>query len=139
MMGEISRRSGGPAAPHVSHRTGRDVDIGYILTPGALGDRWWKRADEETFDVEKNWFLVKALLATGRVQQIFMSSKLQRMMVKLARRELPPERVAELFRVANHDYDVRTVITHSDGHVDHMHVRFRCPRGSRGCRARSRY
>ena len=138
-LGEISARTGGRARPHVSHRTGRDVDIGYILQPGALGDRHWRAADEETFDVEKNWFLIKALVDTGRVQSIFVSSRLQKLLIEEARKELSEEEVARYFRHARAESEDRPLISHWKGHRDHMHVRFKCHPDNRRCQASSRY
>jgi murein endopeptidase len=138
-MGEISARGGGRVRPHVSHRSGRDVDIGYILRPGALGDRHWAAATEETFDAEKNWFLIKALIDTGRVQTIFMSSRLQRLLVEEARKELSEEELAPYFRHAQAETDERPMIVHWKGHRDHMHVRFKCNPEHRRCQPHSRY
>lgn len=138
-LGEISARGGGRARPHVSHRTGRDVDIGYILRPGALGDRHWRAATEETFDAEKNWFLIKALVDTGRVHSIFVSSRLQRLLIEEARKTLTEEELAPYFRYAQADSDDRPLISHWRGHRDHMHVRFKCEPDNRRCQANSRY
>jgi murein endopeptidase len=137
-LGDLSDRNGGRLAPHKSHRTGRDVDIGYILLPGTRGERYWQRADEQSFDVEKNWFLVKALIETGNVQQIFMSARLQVLLLPLAERELSPEQVARYFRRQNPDPRSPSVIKHWKGHLDHMHVRFRCEEGNARCVSRSR-
>jgi murein endopeptidase len=136
-LGEISARRGGRARPHVSHRTGRDVDIGYILRPGALGDRHWAAATEETFDAEKNWFLIKTLVETGRVQTIFMSSRLQRLLIEEARKELDEEALATYFRYARVESDERPILVHWRGHRDHMHVRFKCHPDDRRCRSSS--
>src|SRR5690606_27405971 len=135
-VGEISSRRGGRARPHVSHRTGRDVDLGYVLLPGTEG-RHWKRANEGNFDVEKNWALIRALVDTGEVQQIFISRRLQRLLEPLARAELGAEEFARYFRVPGHDPEQAPLLRHQDGHRDHMHVRFRCEHGNARCRSRS--
>ena len=137
-VGDLSNRKGGRLSPHKSHRTGRDVDIGYIVAPGARGERYWQRADEETFDAERNWFLVKALIETGNVQQIFMSSRLQKLIMPLAERELSPEQMARYFRRANPDPRSPSIVKHWKGHLDHMHVRFRCEEGNARCVSKSR-
>lgn len=135
-VGEISGRRGGRAHPHSSHRSGRDVDLGYILLPGAEGKQW-KRADEQNFDVEKNWALIKALVATGEVQVIFISGKLQRLLEPIARAELGAEEFGRYFRVPGQAPDHAPILRHWDGHRDHMHVRFRCEPGNTRCRSRS--
>ncbi len=137
-LGDLSDRNGGRLAPHKSHRTGRDVDIGYVLLPETRGERYWQRADEQSFDAEKNWFLVKALVETGNVQQIFMSVRLQKLIMPLAERELSPDQMARYFRRANPDPRSPSIIKHWKGHLDHMHVRFRCEEGNARCVSRSR-
>lgn len=137
-LGDLSDRNGGRLKPHRSHRTGRDVDIGYILHPSSRGERYWQRADEVSFDAEKNWFLVKALIETGDVQQIFMSVRLQKLILPLAQRELSPDQLARYFRRENPDPRSPSIIKHWKGHLDHMHVRFRCEEGNGRCVAKSR-
>ncbi|MBL4689654.1 MAG: penicillin-insensitive murein endopeptidase [Nannocystaceae bacterium] len=133
-IGELSYRRGGRAWPHVSHRTGRDVDIGYVMKPGVLRQRYWRRADETTLDVEKTWTLIKALGDTNRVQRIFISSRLQRVIKAHARTVDTEEEVAKYFRTAGAGPKQRYLITHENGHRDHLHVRFRCDAADRRCR-----
>jgi murein endopeptidase len=135
-LGDISFRRGGRISPHVSHRTGRDVDIGYVTVPDQLKDRYWQNANAESFDVERNWTLVRALIETGRVQQIFMSVRLQKLLLERAKQDLTPEQLADYFRIANADHHERSIIKHWKGHRNHMHVRFRCEPGNSRCRAR---
>ncbi|MEM7152093.1 MAG: penicillin-insensitive murein endopeptidase [Myxococcota bacterium] len=135
-VGEISARRGGRAAPHRSHRTGRDVDLGYILSDGLEHERW-QRANADNFDVERNWALIRALVETGEVQQIFISIRLQRLLRPLARRELSEEEFARYFRVPGRESETPPILKHWDGHRDHMHVRFRCGSGESRCRSRS--
>ncbi len=135
-VGEISARRGGRALPHRSHRTGRDVDLGYVLVAGTEGKRW-KRADEDNFDVEKNWVLIQALVATGEVQQIFISSRLQRLLKPLAKAQLSEQEYARYFRVPDGGPEQVPILKHWDGHRDHMHVRFHCEDGNGRCRSRS--
>lgn len=137
-LGDLSDRNGGRLSPHVSHRSGRDVDIGYIIHPDKRGERYWQNAKEDSFDVEKNWYLVKALIETGNVQQIFMSARLQAMLMPLAEKELSEDQLARYFRKANPDPSSPSVIKHWRGHLDHMHVRFTCEAENRRCISRSR-
>lgn len=136
LVGELSARRGGRAAPHRSHRTGRDVDIGYILDAEIEGTRW-KQANSDNFDVEKNWALIQALVDTGEVQQIFISSRLQRLLRPVARQQLDDEQFARYFRVPGADPSQAPILKHWDGHRDHMHVRFYCEDGNSRCRSRS--
>lgn len=135
-LGDISFRRGGRISPHVSHRTGRDVDIGYVIRPEHRKDRYWQNANEQSFDVERNWTLIHALIETGRVQQIFMSSRLQRLLIERAKQDLTPEQLAHYFRIKNPNPRERSIIKHWKGHRNHMHVRFVCEPGNDRCRSR---
>jgi hypothetical protein len=80
---------------------------------------------------------------TGRVQKIFVSSRLQRLLLAEARKELSEEELARYFRHARARIDDPTdegpILVHWKGHLDHMHVRFECPPGHRRCLPNSRH
>jgi hypothetical protein len=135
-VGEISGPRGGRAHPHSSHRSGRDVDLGYVLLPGTEGEQW-KRANLDNFDVEKNWALIKALVDTGEVQTIGISSKLQRLLEPVARADIGDEALGRYFWQPGGGPEQDPILRHWDGHRDHMHVRFRCEAGNARCRSRS--
>lgn len=135
-VGEISSPRGGPAHPHSSHRSGRDVDLGYVLLPGTEGEQW-KQASAENFDVEKNWALIRALVDTGEVQTIGISSKLQRLLEPVARADIGEEELGRYFWRPGGGSAQEPILRHWDGHRDHMHVRFRCEQGNTRCRSRS--
>ncbi len=67
-----------------------------------------------------------------------MSVRLQKLIMPLAERELSDEQMARYFRRANPDPRSPSVIKHWKGHLDHMHVRFRCEEGNARCVSRSR-
>ncbi|MFO0635505.1 MAG: penicillin-insensitive murein endopeptidase [Nannocystaceae bacterium] len=137
-VGELSRRSGGRIEPHVSHRSGRDVDIGYVMRgPVGKDERFWRTATPKNLDVARTWAFVQALLDTGEVQQIFISSKIQKLLAREARKTLPPEQVALIFSAVNRDPKIHTLVRHEHGHRDHMHVRFVCEAGNLRCRTSS--
>jgi murein endopeptidase len=138
-IGEISRRAGGRIAPHVSHRSGRDVDIGYVMKVNpSENERFWRTADAKNVDAPRTWAFLQALIATGEVQQIFISAKLQPILAREAAKTLSREEVALIFSAMNPDPNVHTIVKHESGHRDHMHVRFGCERGNVRCRAQSR-
>lgn len=136
-LGDLSMARGGRLSPHVSHRTGRDIDIGFILHEDRRKDRYWERARPSTFDAEKNWFLIRSLVETGRVQTIFMGARLQRELLPFARRDLTSDELARYFPSADKGHKYISVLRHWKGHMDHMHVRFHCEPGNRRCRSNS--
>lgn len=137
-LGEFSLRRGGKVAPHKSHQSGRDVDIGYVLHKGTPlrtdGDGRFTRATVETLDAERTWFFVRELLRTGEVQHIYMGLRLQRRLYEHALTTEDRGDLDQYFRWASDDPRTPAVIRYQRGHHDHMHVRFRCPAGHPRCR-----
>ena len=127
-LGDLSARRGGRIGPHRSHQSGRDVDIRFVST--ALRDDGTPRlrTTEETFDAAANWFVVKRLLASGEVQSIYMSAKVQRWLREQAIANVGADAARTYFESISHEH----------GHRHHMHVRFRCPDGHDACRERTK-
>jgi penicillin-insensitive murein endopeptidase len=137
-VGDASTRTGGgPLAPHLSHRSGVDVDLLlYVATlegapvdsPGFVHfgadglarddahDRWLR------LDVEREWLLVRALLEDpeARVQWLFVSDVVQALLVDWA---LARGESLETVRRAR-----ETMLQPKPGgiHDDHVHVRIAC-------------
>jgi murein endopeptidase len=128
VVGELSSRSGGRIRPHSSHQSGRDVDLGYVVSEPAPPNGRWPKVTPETFDAEINWSFVRALVETGEVERIFIDARLQRQLLEAARSELPEEDLGQWFSVAapTRRAASRATIAHWAGHDDHLHVRFRC-------------
>ncbi len=138
-VGEIARRRGGRASPHASHRTGRDVDLGYIGTEEDDGEVRWKRMGESTLDAEKSWFLIHEMIKSGNVDTIFISSRLQKFLYREAKAQgLPEEELRRIFQHPRHEDSPSAIIKHWRGHVNHMHVRFRCEDWNTRCRGERR-
>ncbi len=137
-VGELSRRRGGRIRPHNSHRTGRDIDLGYLHT-SEPEDKKWVRTTSKNFDLQRNWELVEAILNTGNVQSIYMSARVQRRLYKHAKASGVPQALLDTyFQHPRRPGSELAVIRHSRGHHNHFHVRFRCEDWNRRCRARSR-
>ncbi|MEZ4449752.1 MAG: penicillin-insensitive murein endopeptidase [Nannocystaceae bacterium] len=133
-VGELAGRKGGKARPHRSHRSGRDVDLGYIVLGEDDGEIRWRRMHKGNFDAEKNWFLIHEMIKTGNVETIFVSRKLQPLLYEIAKQELSEEELAGIFQHPRGLGGTDPVIRHWKGHHDHMHVRFRCEADNRRCR-----
>ncbi|HIA00984.1 MAG TPA: hypothetical protein EYN06_10525 [Myxococcales bacterium] len=145
VLGSISREGGGHMFPHKSHQSGRDVDIlFYMLNPegqpkkskgfykfDANGRCTHKRCEGWTFDVARNWELVRTLVWSARpyVQYAFVSTGLKGKLLKYARAhgEHP-----EIIRRAK---QVLLQPKSSSPHADHFHVRIYCTKDEKkkGC------
>jgi penicillin-insensitive murein endopeptidase len=146
VIGSISAQSGGKLGRHKSHQTGRDVDIvfyardpegkrhrgvGFYDFDGA-GNCVHARCKGWSFDVQRNWWLVRTLVWSKRpeVQYIFVSDPLRKLMLDYARkRQEHPEILRRAERVLAQPGN-------SSPHADHFHVRIYCSAKdkTRGCR-----
>lgn len=125
-VGDISLRGGGVFPPHLSHRDGRDVDIGYVLRGADADTLRFVGAERGNLDVARSWALIEAILATGRVHYIFMDYGLQRIFYEhAAAAGASPQRLDELLQYPRGEGVSAGVIRHWRGHRNHFHVRFR--------------
>ncbi len=134
-VGDLSRPGGGRFRPHVSHQSGRDVDLGFYLldrrsTPvnvhlfvrlnnKAMGIQW---GNLYKFDAARNWALIESLLShsTTDVQHIFVANAIKRRLLQQAVKEgANPEVLMRARRVI-------TQPRHGAPHRSHFHVRVYC-------------
>ena len=125
-IGDISKRGGGALHPHLSHRQGRDVDVGYVLL-GADGQRTrFSGVTRSNLDVARTWALVKAFVDTGNVEVIFMDYGLQQQLYEFAKeRGVGDDELDELFQYPRGRGRSHGMIRHWRSHQHHFHVRFR--------------
>jgi LysM repeat protein len=126
LMGDISKRGGGTLNPHASHRTGRDVDVGYVLT-GEHGNRTrFSGVNRENLDLARTWALVKAFLDTHEVLYIFMDYGHQKLLYDHARSQgVSARELDELFQYPRGRGRSHGIVRHWPSHKHHFHVRFR--------------
>jgi penicillin-insensitive murein endopeptidase len=120
-LGDISAQAGGPISPHLSHQSGRDVDIAYFY----LGEqRWYRRGNATNLDLERNWTFVRALVTETDVELIFMDNSIQALLRDYAV-SIGEDRswVDGLFGRGGE----RAIIRYARGHATHVHVRFYNP------------
>lgn len=134
-VGDLSRPGGGRFRPHVSHQSGRDVDLGFYLldrrsTPvnahlfvrlnnRAMGIQW---GNLYKFDAARNWALIESLLShpTTDVQHIFVANAIKRRLIHQAVKEgANPEVLMRARRAI-------TQPRHGAPHRSHFHVRIYC-------------
>lgn len=136
-VGDLSTRTGGQLLPHLSHRSGRDVDLLLYLTtldgapvesPGFIhvgtdGLAWDEKGKRFLrFDVERTWLLVKTLVEDpeARVQWVFANRIVEALLVQWARAR--GERGDTILRAM----DVMLEPHPGGPHDDHIHVRTAC-------------
>jgi murein endopeptidase len=122
-IGHLSAQKGGPLRPHVSHQSGRDVDVGFYYSGEPNG--WYRRATNDNLDVARTWWLVRTLVLETDIEMILLDQSLISLIEHHAvesgeRREW----VESLFHPRN---GRSAVVRHASGHATHLHLRFYNP------------
>lgn len=131
VIGAISKKSGGRISPHSSHQSGRDVDI---RMPAKKGVKSSEMDDPSDIDWNATWGLIRALVATGEVQYIFMSHSRQKYLYEAAKKA--GAKKDELERIIQYPHKAKTnngIVRHAKGHDVHIHVRFTCASNETKC------
>jgi len=126
MIADISKLGGGRLPPHVSHQSGRDVDVTYYrLTDEAPT---FSRARVSELDLKRNWTFIRTLLVDHDIEYIFASRPIQRALYAYAESlGEHPAFLDRVFEVGTHGHrNARGIVRFSPGHDDHMHIRFAC-------------
>jgi murein endopeptidase len=124
LLGSMSFRHGGPLPGHVSHQTGRDIDIRLPLLTSVPPNFAVK---PNRIDWAALWYLLEAFADSGSVQIIFLDYELQEALYKAATAMgVSEERRREILQWPRGPKAFRGVVRHSPGHDNHIHVRFSC-------------
>ncbi len=143
-VGNLSRKNGGDIVWSHSHNSGRDADLAFYVhlvdsgkvvpAPDLMHFDEQGIAKEDPnyrFDVERNWSLIRALLAdeTINIQWIFVSIPLEELMLSHAQSRGDSSELIERAREVLHQP------TDALPHDDHFHLRIGCSKSDRveGC------
>lgn len=128
-LGHISKPGGGHLSPHLSHQSGRDVDIGFYYKSKRA---WYRRATNDTLDVERTWTFVKALITQTDVEFLFIDRWVQILLKNHATKLGEDETwLAQVFKGSA---ERPALIRHAAGHATHIHVRFFNPKAQENAR-----
>ncbi len=134
VVGNLSQRNGGEFGPHASHQSGRDVDIGYFHKKKYQPVTQLIHTTPKTLDPRKTWNLLQCFLDSGQVSYVFINYELQKALYEhLEQRRFKKAYIDRLFQYPRKSGG-GGIIQHSDGHDDHIHIRFVCPKGDKRCR-----
>jgi murein endopeptidase len=129
LIGAISKKGGGRLRPHSSHQSGRDVDIRLPL----------KRTDGSADDVndvdwDATWALILALVATGEVEYIFLTTDRQKHLLKAAKRAgASKDMIDRMLQYPETSGNKNGIVRNQKGHTAHIHVRFTCAANETHC------
>ncbi len=122
-VGDISRPDGGHFVPHVSHQSGRDVDVGFYYLDNS---QWYAKADASNLDMARTWAFIKTTITETDLQVIFIDRSLITLFRDYATEQgEDPEWIAQVF--GSPDTTLRPMLMHEDGHQTHLHVRYYNP------------
>ncbi len=139
-VGDLSSEHGGPLAPHGSHQTGRDADVGFYVLDGQsqplpqgtlveiAQDGTGRRLGATVrFDDARNWALLIALVddPMAEVQHVLIVAHLRRRLLEYGKAIEAPEDAYRRVEL------VTAPIRGSENHDDHFHVRIYCSVGDR--------
>jgi murein endopeptidase len=124
-VGDMSWLGGGRMPPHASHKRGWDIDVGYFRAAHAAVPYFFFHTNSKTVDPKRTWALVRELLATGRVEYIFMARNIQRALYKRALATgTTKAQLVDVFQYPRNSWIRQGTIRWSKGHDTHFHVRF---------------
>jgi murein endopeptidase len=121
-IGDLSRQRGGYLQPHLSHQSGKDVDVSYYYT---RDPKWYTRATAANLDRQRTWAMIRALISRTDVQFIFIDRRVQRLLRSYA--EAVGEDRGWLESIFDGIPGEPAIIRHEPGHDTHFHVRFYNP------------
>ncbi|MFZ2445902.1 MAG: penicillin-insensitive murein endopeptidase [Syntrophobacteraceae bacterium] len=126
-IGDFSRKDGGRLGGHESHQNGRDVDMGLFATGNVPLGRFVSM-NSRMLDAPKTWRMIECLLATQRVQVIFLDRSIQEPLHKYALSQgRKADYLSKVFRDAGGGGGREGIIQHAPNHRNHMHIRFLAP------------
>lgn len=119
-VGHLSAPQGGPLRPHVSHQSGRDVDLGFYYANEP--NHWYKRANQANLDLPRTWWLIRTLVLETDIEMILLDRSLSKLVESYALDAGEPrEWVEGIFHPRN---GRAPIVRHASGHATHLHLRF---------------
>lgn len=140
LVGNMSSRNGGRLAPHSTHQSGRDVDLGYPQTLPSGEELNWRVMNKKNLDGKECWALMQLLVQTGQIEVIYVDREIQKLLhgYAVANNLMSKATLKEWMEYPSPTGSGSPVIQHVNGHVDHMHARFKCQPHETQCKSRRR-
>jgi len=140
LVGNMAARTGGKLDPHSTHQSGRDVDLGYLQKLPEGEELNWREMGARNLDAAETWALLKLLRSTGQIEVIFIDSSIQKLLYDhaVANGTVPKAQLAHWLEYPRSPPRRGALVQHVRGHVDHLHVRFKCQAHESRCESRKR-
>lgn len=131
VVGDLSRRGGGPLSGHRSHRGGLDADLGLYWGEARQHLGGFRTVSPDELDAASTWAFIDALLDTGLVERILLDRGLiLRLRRHVLENDVLTREEADRIMPVAPDYGMiwnsEGVIHHVPGHRHHLHLRVKC-------------
>ena len=138
LVGNMAARQGGRLPPHSTHQSGRDVDLGYLQKLPKGEELNWREMTERNLDSAETWALLQLLAASGQVEVIYIDRSIQKLLHEYAKshRLMSDASLREWMEYPKPTGSGNPLIQHVKGHIDHLHVRFKCQPEEDRCKSR---
>jgi hypothetical protein len=138
IVGNLSARNGGRLQPHSSHQSGRDVDLSYPQIWDHKSELAPQVMNERNLERNLTWALLELLVETGAVEHVFIDTKLQKLLFEFAleTQRYDEQQLKNWMEYPSPAGSGSPIIQHVPGHVDHLHVRFKCTPSETRCGSR---
>jgi len=130
---DISKEGGGLAPHHISHQTGRDVDYALFYKDGFQPPLVFMDVPFERVDLARLWLLIEGLLETNDIKIILIDHELQGLLYPYAEAQ-GTVKMKKVFQWPRELSKKVGILRHYPNHGNHIHVRFKCPKGHGRCR-----
>jgi murein endopeptidase len=132
-VGDLSAHHGGKLGGHRSHQSGRDVDLGFYFR-----ERPWvypfkfAQPTARNLHFRATWALIKTLADTSEaadgVDYILLDYDVQRLLyIWVMQQEELRDDVDRILQYPRGRTQEVGIVRHYPKHVNHLHVRFKCP------------
>jgi len=132
VVGHLSAENGGLLRGHVSHQSGRDVDVALYAKNNKF-IRGFAKMNAELLDVDKTWYLLETLLDTGRMKYIFLDWDVQKLIYEEIKIAVPEDVLEQYFQYPRPKGFKKCIIQHLPNHQNHLHIRIHCPKEDKYC------
>jgi LysM repeat protein len=131
VTGDVSYPKGGKMRSHVSHQSGRDIDIG-MFAKNNRELQFFTDMNAGNLDVPKTWAFIEALLDHSEIEYILIDYSLQALLYKHVAQTLnaSADYLSLVFQYPRPASYRTGIIRHVRGHVNHIHVRFFAPKST---------
>ncbi|PIN86127.1 hypothetical protein COV19_06540 [Candidatus Woesearchaeota archaeon CG10_big_fil_rev_8_21_14_0_10_44_13] len=129
---DMSKQGGGKLGKHLSHTSGRDVDMGFVCIKDEKRFPCYRNVVQgggvvPEFDPAGNWLLMKTVFDTVEVDHVFLNRYIIKLIMDWAEANEPDKIAVE---------KVKKILERDElaNHVTHYHLRIKCPEGDAQCR-----